>query len=318
MPPETSISEISQPPFLVEEPSTRNKKVFLVIVFGALATFITLTLLYRTFWHTGLQGSEISVVVVTPTGLPLFKAVALDIRTKKIVPIEVEGIGTAMLIDVVRTEKRSYYLIANQSLTEANLYSSERANPKAGLSQKTFSRSAKYSLSYDEQSNSVAYVSRKGSGPGVVTVLSQGTTTEKSLGEGSNPVLLKGGFFVVYQKEDSLVSVNISTAKEYPILNLPKGSSYAIDTETLRAVLYEPTTNSYQYFSLEGMVAASYVSSQKIEGPTIARKVALSGEVLVDAFAVDNGLVFTINAGKQSIVPVDALYSNSHLTIIHD
>lgn len=292
----------------------------IVLISGALATLVVGIMYVLDFKNQQGRGlaSGTYLLLTSPVN-PFTPAMRVDLKKKTATPASVEGIGTAVLTDVVGTEEKSIYLIANGALTETNIYNADAHNRKAGLSQRTFSHTVKSSLSYDAQSDSLTYVGAKGKEPGVVTVLAQGTTSEKTYGVGTNPTLLKGGFFLVYQKDDKLFSVNVQTKKEYPLISLPEQGSYVVDGEEMRVVVYDPQTRTLQYFSLAGMTSASFTTLKKEEG--IGRRhriLGLSGDTLISAIQTEEGTQITMGDGKPVFIAGVTPHDHSRITIYHD
>ncbi|MEK7602489.1 MAG: hypothetical protein AAB472_03325 [Patescibacteria group bacterium] len=317
MPPIQSIPGMPATPSFTNHPRHWNKKIW-ALVFGAIATVVVLTMFFLE-WKSGRLHFSEPTILLSPSEAPLFQALTINLGGKTTSPILVEGLGTAVVTDMAPNKQRNYYLIANQSLTESNLYSSDSHNPQAGLSQRTFSHTTKFSLSYDPQSGAVAYVSKKGSEPGVITLLLQGTTTEKLLGEGSNPEFLKGGFFVTYQKGNEVLSVNVHTKETHTLFTIPEGGTYAVDGEGLRAVVYDPTTRTLQYFSLEGMTSASFTTFKKEEGVAIQRRIlGISGDTLASLIQAEEGISITLGKDKPVFFGGVTAHEHSRLTIYHD
>lgn len=316
MPPEQSIPVITETAH-----SSRLGNIEWVVLFaGVLVTIVVGTMYFLDMRNQqGVKSVSDSHIILTSSQAPLIQAMEISIKNKTATPIIVEGLGSATLTDIAVSKDKNIYLIANTAGSESNIYTADTHNTKAGLSQRTFSHSAKFSLSYDAQSDSVAYISVKGKDAGVVTVLTQATSTEKTYGVGANPTLLKGGFFVVYQKGADIVSANIQTKEIHTLFSVPVGGAYAIDGEGMRAVVYDPQTRTLQHFSLEGMMSASFISFKKEEGIAIqGRVLGISGDSLASLIQAEEGVSITI--GKDKPIFIGGVTPNEHarLTIYHD
>jgi hypothetical protein len=195
-------------------------------------------------------------------GMPLAPAQIIDIAKKTMVPVSVEGQGTDVVVDRAGSEGDVYYLIGDPAFTRSNLYRQGPKNPGAGLSEITHSATMKFDLSYDALSGVAAYVaSQAGNGAGHIMVWSPITRKETDIGIGAHPILLSGAFFVVFERDGKLMSVNVASKEAHELLSIRPEAPFAVDSANLVISLYEPTANAIQSFSIAGVTSASYQSS---------------------------------------------------------
>lgn len=243
-------------PTASEPPSRR--KIVAVLAAVVLVLIAGGYIAYR-LWDDGpFSRAPQGEVMLASDSLPIAPAQVLE--DGALVPLRVEGQGTAHLIDAARTATHGYYLIADQGLDTVQLYRNDLADESAGLAQLTSSPSLKFDMSFDELSGQVAYTEASTAGPTRVRVWGPATTTVHDLGAGSRPTLLPGGFFAVFVQDGKLVSVNVATGERHELLELPS-RAFAVDPENMRVALYNPQTASVQQFSIARQTSASYESS---------------------------------------------------------
>lgn len=306
-------------PTPVTNTTTRDSRRLLII--GGIVVLVLLVgyLLYR-FWGGDLLGNDALEgdvhIVLASDGIPLRSAQTLNVATGETALLVVPGQGTAVTVDAHENETTGLYLIADPAFTRANLYRLDRTKPEAGLAQLTASDTVKYALSYDELSGVAAYATQTAGAPARIVAWSPVTKTEKELGNGERPVVLRGGFFVAFEREGKLIAVNVESGEVREILNLGQGAAYAIDQENLRAALYNPVTASVDHFSLASLTSASYESSVPVASPPAA--LAYAGEKLVALRASEGTLVFSsLDGEEETAVPATVSFDEYSLSI-HD
>lgn len=291
---------------------SRRRRLFVVAVI-ALALIVVGYGAYW-FWNARNALPNDQMLVLASDGFPLAAAQTLLMRDGSLAPITVEGQGTAVVVDAVITDDAGYYLVSDPGFTQANLYRQDRADPGAGLAQLTNSASIKFSLSYDDLSGTAAYVSVNSDGESRIVVWNPATNTEKDLGPGTNPILLPGGFFVLHELGESLVSVRVETGEIHQILSLTAGMPFAVDRENLKIALYEPVTGALQEYSIAGMTGASYLSS--IPVAVVPQELVYVSGTLVRIQSDEAASALIIGETTRPLSPsvIDALSVNRNLS----
>lgn len=310
----------SSPPVPGAAPAPRiahKKLVAIALITGAIASLVSAYIL----WGGRIMNPLPSIgtpdtLLLSPSTLPLFPAALLDARSQQLTPLSVEGQGEAAVVGYAKGEGREIFLLTQEEGI-TNVFARDPENPTRGLEQLTLSDTLKLGLSHDPASGLVTFASfEDGSATGTVMALWQGTTTEIALAEGRNPVALKGGTHVVYEREGMLYAVELGSRNEFPLLTVPIGGSYAVDGQSLRAVLYDRATRSLQFFSLESRIAAS--AERSIPSPIAATgvRLAFGDGKLALVVASEEGLFVLqdAKAGTTRLVPNSKQYRDALLS----
>lgn len=302
-------------------PAYVNAQPGRTILLGGLAVIVIAALAYAGYhyWQGDRYASSDARVLLQAPGLPFVPAQVVDTRARSLTPLTVEGQGTAAIVGAAFGEHRSYYLLTSDG-KESNLYTPNAENPAAGLVQKTFSSTAKSNLSYDELSGTLAYEAAAGAGSaGTIVVWTEETNEERSLGAGTNPTALRGGFFVVYQRGGELLIVNLETNESRVLLTIPEGTSYAVDGQGVRMVMYKPDTSAFQYFSLEDGMLADLPSPKETVAGEVPMLLGLSDATLIQALPMGNEIVsFRVGNGNPAALSLPAAYAKARMTLLNN
>jgi hypothetical protein len=218
-------------------------------------------------------------------------------------PLQVEGQGTSIVMDAVTNGTSSAaYLIADPLYKVSNIYLQDRAKRSAGLSQVTDSKSFKYDLSFDFDSGSAVYLSTINSSTSEphVFLYTRDGKKEVDLGSGTHPTLLSGGFFVMFQKGDTVVVKDTVTKRTTSLFTIGSSTPFAVDGKNKIIALYNPISKSVDQFSFAGTVTASYMSSTPLASAPAT--ISYIGEKLMITSKSESGsgTVFTVVPGGPS------------------
>jgi len=306
--------EVFVPPS-VEFEKKQDRKIFFARALFALGAVALLSLLgyfiYNNYWNRQLSINiidETQKLLLVSRVAPFSGVLIIDTKEKTATPFTAPAQGSSIMLDVAtQGTSTEVYLLSNPSLTVSNIYKQDRSKVEIGLTQVTASQNFKYDLSYDFLSNTSAYVVDKGasSSPHIV-VYTQNTNAEITLGEGTRPTLLPGGFFVVYQKGEELVAVEIASKKMHTLIQIPNGEVYAVDATNKKIALYNETQKEIQWFEFPSTVSASYLSSEKVSNDP--QTLSFSPSKLLITYASkeeEGGLVFeVVGTNKKITVPL--------------
>lgn len=297
--------------------TTKHRRTLLIVAVALLVAVISYVG-YR-YWESALLIPKNHVLTIAADGLPLSAIQSINLNDGSLAPLDVEGQGTAIVVDASHTDAHGYYLISNPNYTQANLYRQDRNNMTAGLEELTHSSSLKYDLSIDELSGVAAYVAVPGDGmEGHVTVWSPLTKKEADLGVGLHPVLLPGGFFVIFERDGKILSMNIESGDEYEIFTLTPGAVYAIDGKNMKVALYIPAVGLIQHFSIASSVGANFES--EVVAPAAPQEMAfLEGKLVTAATDLESGELVLSKEGEATRVMLLAPLPGSYkFTLLHD
>lgn len=300
----------------------RRKRAF-AISGAALAGIVVLVAAGYFVWKSGILAPGLlpkgSQLVLASDSLPLAGAQVIDLKGKTITPLMVEGQGTAVVIDAGSSEKSDYYLLSDPEFTRVNLYQKDAADPDAGFDQLTFSSDLKYNLSVDPASGFAAYVSASTTDAEPHVFVWDPIRKEvKDLGVGLHPHVLPDGFFVLFERGDSLISIEIASREEHEVLTVAGNAPFALDAARTRIALYNPIANDIQFFSIEGLTSASYLSSTPLGTDSVPDEILVTGDSVVQVRA-DAADALTLTNGKRSAgVPLGGLSLENTNISIHD
>jgi hypothetical protein len=276
---------------------------------------------YVAYRLMGTSGSNIfpegSYGLVTSVGFPLAPAQTIHLESSSLIPLIVEGQGTATLVDLGESAIGEYYLFATEAFGSSNLY--RRAPEGTGIEQLTQSATVKFDLSVDPESGFAAYVSAEGpDAEPHVFVYNPIDRTEKDLGAGVAPTILPGGFHVVFRQGDALVSVAIDSGTATELLTVGSDAPFAVDAENLSVAIYNAALGEIQEFSIRNIVSASYESSKPTEFVPISLTY-VHGELLQASRGEDSMLTMALDTAKEAISGVDTeTYPNLKISVHHD
>lgn len=295
----------------------RNRRTLgIALGVGVILLIVCAAAYYFISWRHSTISNGASAVIA-PDGLPLFEALGLNTATGALSPLTVEGQGTAVLIDESVAKDSSYYLIADQGMDESNLYSLDAVHPEAGLDQLTSSHTLKFGLSYDAVSGSAAYMTGNQDESSHVVVYDAASKKEVDLGEGADPALLPGGFFVVMRRGGQIMSVEVASGTTHDLLSIDAGAAFAVDPSSMKVTLYSPETSLVQVFSIATSIAASYVSS--VSSPARPQAFAFDGTDIL-AISSDHGqsVLTSLTSSTTPRTISQPLPARYRLSFVHD
>ncbi len=300
-----------------QKPDSSSRILYIALAMGLIASLVI-----AAGWYIQRNGNTLlggtPDLLLTSDGTPLLAAMTVDTKSRTLKPLTVEGLGEAVIVDYAKGNDSEYYLVSGDGLKTSNLYVSERASKDGGLQQITVSASVKYGLSFDAQSNIAAYEVVQEDESSVITIWQLGTTTERTLIAGNNPVVLEGGMFLTYDDGEKLYSIEIGTGESHELLTLPKYASYAVDAKKKQVVVFDPVRKEYQYFSLANPIGASYERMVSSDSGSQGRLLALSKDTITEVRLSENGLVLVVGGGEPITIADSLAYRGGRITNFHD
>ncbi len=168
----------------------------------------------------------------------------------------------------------TYYLILGADQLHSDLFMSHASDPNQPLLQLTHSQTLKANLTYDPGSHMVAYQSvplAKNTNmfstlPWEVTLYNTYTNKEVALQSGTKPLLIAGGQYIYYLATSTVnvTGINAHSASKVVLQNARFNTAYAFDPKTYMLALYNPTSQSINYFDMHGVDTAKYLSSESV------------------------------------------------------
>ncbi len=227
-------------------------------------------------------------VIVQANAFPVTSV--LESKGGSVKNVVVPGQGTAMLVgEDMASSTNPYYLLMDPVSGTTNLYTQLSSDPKAGLVQQTNSKNQKIGLTVDQLSGRAAYLiapiattsihsipiikpltsSSTKDTEAEMVVWDPTTKKETSLGNGSDPMLLHGGQFILFSHDGELTTMQIQSKKEFPLAALHKGDVFGFDPETQSVALYYAVSSTTNIYSLAGISNLTYISSYKPKEPPL-------------------------------------------------
>jgi len=288
----------------------------LILLIGIVVLVIIAAGAYLGFHHLSHHTSSVpngASFAIVADRLPLAGASLL--KDGKIDALSIPEQGTATLVDVSQDNNFTYYLAGNPALSETNVYLLDHAHPEAGLQQLTHSATVKFSLTHGAETGAVAFATASSTTvKSHVVVWSPLTNEETDLGEGSEPTLLPGGFFVVMRRGGSLVAVEVKTGTAHTLLDIDPTAAFAVDPSTMTIAAYNPVTRSIQTYAIPTTVTASYLGSTAVSAAPAA--IFFVNGKPVSATAA-NGLLKLSSGGAAVPIPA-SVPAHYHLVSYHD
>ena len=285
----------------------RTHKALIVSGLVLLLVLITGITLYFVFPKGRTQSLKFADVIgignvleISPIAQSFQVAQILNTKTGALTNVKAVGQGLASVLSFGKQENSTEaYYILDLSKGTSNLFKQDTKKPETGLFQLTFSNTHKYDLSYDAVSGSATYVVQVDKKTDHIFFYSPISKKEIDLGQGTEPTILNGGFFVVFRDGKNIVSENVTNQKRYTLLNIDAGAPFAVDQIAATIALYIPQVKSVQYFSIATKVSGSYQKSIKLNSTPVA--LVFAGSKLLYVTAIPQG-----NATDFSIGLVDA------------
>jgi hypothetical protein len=295
--------------------------------FGIALVVIVAIVVIAYAWYRGHNRSVFetsSPVLLTPVAVPLFPAAVLDPSTKKITPITEPAAGTASIIGYAKEKNRAFYLLTENNSATSNIYGTPAQSDLKGLQQFSFTKSLKLQLSYDAATDALAFAELASSTAtsSRIMYLPHSTTTPVQLAMGNNPVLIKGGAYVIYDDGKTIFSINPLTRRIFTLLSIPNGATYTVDPQESRIALLDPNAKTIQYFSIKSGYGASAERVEQV--PYIRSSMrALLASKGVQIFELDKQGIFVVHGVDKkdvtrvdrNLIPITALYQNAHFSV---
>lgn len=245
---------------------TPNQRISMctVVLLGLLATAITLGLMYQQGFFGG--SDRTSALAVSVGSIPASALFIIDPQTQSLMPLTLAIEGEELpVLDVLRTtEGMQYYVLAERSeAPRSNVY---RMDADGVVTPVTTTPSVKYNLSHDPVTGMLAYQSFDADSiealalgePWDIVVLDPMTGTERVLGKGVRPTIIRGGGSVMYQDGDSLSVRAVGGGDPITVLTLPS-NVYAVGDAML--AIYNPVTQAVDEYGLVNGTSPSYKGS---------------------------------------------------------
>ena len=273
----------------------------IALITGALSAIVSGFIMWQGYQGGSFLRNQPDHLLFQARSLPVFPVTIYDVRKKTLEQLTAKGQGTASILGYAAGPDHEYYLLSEESGKYSNVYAVDKKKPEAGMTQLSHSKTMKLGLSFDAATHQIVYTAFGSGTTSSITLLRQGTSTEHVLAKGKSATILKGGFFVVYEQEGNVYTVGTVDGIVKPLLTIPQHGTYAIDPTTLTAVMYNPSNNELQHFSISTSATANYLNSEKALTAEGEHALVLSGDAVLELVRVENGLLV---AHKSKLLPI--------------
>ena len=269
-----SQTEIPTTPF-VEPVSHRRQKLiaFVAVVVAGFVMGVYLVLFAGIATPVGLTRFSVSLGRVPLGGL--WRVTPWSFAPQSPERVTATGQGRMRVLDEAGDASHRYYLLTDINRFSTNIYEATTQKGKQVLIPLTSSSTFKYWLTYDKNSQTLAYVSAPVADitelgkikDWNVSTYSFSSKLERVVAKGTlpQPQFLTGGELVIRDGQ-KLVAVSLAgDQKTTTLLTAAESAPFAVSEKSQTIALYNPTTHSIDYFDTHIVGQSTYLHSTKVD-----------------------------------------------------